>query len=222
MTRDPVSHAASQPSVETSRNVGKWDTARSLSAKPANAILAAALVFVTAQLDAGFAAEVERESEPITQSVEPGSAIPTKRQKSTSDDPPLDGAELRLQKKRDWWNHAREVLFSDIELGAEQERAIDATIETQLKTRVQLQQIDARLGAALKAKDSERSDAARAEFRALEGRLKKTQEIYEEMRALLAEEQRPTFDMNRAHLAAEIRESKQNRPKKRPKRTAGE
>jgi hypothetical protein len=38
----------------------------------------------------------------------------------------------------------------------------------------------------------------------------------EEMRALLSEEQRPIFDMNRARLAAEGKEPRERRRQRRP------
>jgi hypothetical protein len=43
----------------------------------------------------------------------------------------------------------------------------------------------------------------------------------EEMRALLTEEQRPIFDMNRARLAAESQQSQKGRRKKRSRAGAG-
>jgi hypothetical protein len=218
MTRDPFSHAASRPSVETSENAGKRGPARGLCAKSATATLAAAFGVASALLAVGCTEEVERESEQTVQPVEPGSAIQTMRQKSPSEDPPLDGPEFRLQKKRDWWNHAHEVLFRDIELSAEQAHAVDAIIKAQLNTRALLQQLDAKINVAQKTRNSERIDAAREEFRALNEQLKKTHEIYEEMRAVLAEEQRPAFDMNRARHVAEMQGSERVRPKKRAKR----
>jgi hypothetical protein len=222
MTRDPFSHAASRPSVETSENVGRRGTARGLCAKSATAALAAAFVVATAPLAVGCAEEVEREPEQTAQPVEPGSAIQMMRQKSPSEDPPLNGPAFRLQKKRDWWNHAREVLFSDIELSAEQAHAVDAIIEAQLNTRALLQPLDAKLGAARKTQDLELIKAAREEFRALKEDLKTTQEIYEELRAVLAEEQRPAFDMNRARHVAETQGSGQIRSEERAQRAGNE
>jgi hypothetical protein len=115
----------------------------------------------------------------------------------------LDGQEFRLQKKRDWWNHAREVLFTNIELSAEQARGVAAIIDEQLDKRARLQQRDAEIRAARTARDPKRTDAARRAARLIQAQIKKPHEIYEEMRALLTEEQRPTFDMNRARHVAE-------------------
>ena len=80
---------------------------------------------------------------------------------------------------------------------------MDAIIEVQLNSRALLQQLDADLSAARKTQDSKRLNAAREELRALKEQLKTPHEIYEEMRAVLAEEQRPAFDMNRARHVAE-------------------
>ncbi len=215
MTRDPFSRVASRPPVERSENAEKRDAARGPCAKSATATLAAAFGVASALLAVGCTEEVERESEQTVQPVEPGSAVQTMRQKSPSEDPPLDGPEFRLQKKRDWWNHAREVLFSNIKLSAEQAHAVDAIIEARLNTRARLQQIDAELSTARKARDSKRTGAAREEFRALKKQLEEPHEIYEEMRAVLAEEQRPAFDMNRARHVAAMQGSGRNRPGER-------
>jgi hypothetical protein len=207
--------------VERSENAEKRGAARGLCAKSATATLAAAFAIATAQPAVGFAEEVEREPEQTVQPVEPvetGSAIQTMHQKSPSEDPPLDGPVFGLQKRRNWWNRAHELLFADIELSAEQAQAVDAIIEAQLNTRALLQQADAKLSAANKARNSERSDAAREEFRALNEQLKEMHEIYEEMRAVLAEEQRPTFDMNRARHVADVQRAERIRSEERPKR----
>jgi hypothetical protein len=220
MTRDPFSDVASRPSAETSENVEKRGTARRRRAKRATAALAAAVALATAQLVVGCAEEAERESEQTT--VEPKPGIRTVRVKPPSADPPLDGQEFRLQKERDWWNHAREVLFFDIELSAEQAHAVDAIVEAQLNRRALLQQLNAKLSAARNTRDSKRVDATREKYRATQQQLQKPHEIYEEMRAVLAEEQRPAFDMGRARLVAETQEPGQIRPGKRAERAERE
>jgi hypothetical protein len=95
------------------------------------------------------------------------------------------------------------VLFTDIQLSAEQAEKVDAIIAEQLDKRAQLQQRDAEYHAARKSRDPERIDAARAAVRAIRAQLEKPHEIYEELRAPLSEAQRPKFDMNRARLVAE-------------------
>jgi hypothetical protein len=122
----------------------------------------------------------------------------------------IDGLERRIRKKRNWWNDAREELFTGIDLTADQTRGIDATIDEQLDRRAQLQQRDAELQAARKLGDPERSGAAGNAAVAIRAQIKEPHEVYEEMRALLSEEQRPTFDMNRARRRARG----QTRPKK--------
>ena len=220
MTRDQFSHAASQPFVETFENARKRGSARGLCAKSATAAFGAVLVVATAQFVVGCADEAEREPKATT--VEPKPGIRTVQVNPLSEDSPLDGPEFRLQKKRDWWNHAHEVLFIDIELSAEQAHALDAIVEAQLNTRALLQQRDAELKVARKTRDSKRKDAAHEEFRAIQKQLKKSHEIYEEMRAVLAKEQRPAFDMGRARLVAETQEPGQIRPGKRAERAERE
>jgi hypothetical protein len=160
----------------------------------------------------GCAEEVEKKSE---QTLKPKPEIRTVRQTPPRKDPPLDGQEFRLQKKRDWWNHAREMLFAGIDLNAEQAHAVDAIIEAQLNTRARVQQLDAQVTAARKTQDKKRIKAAREEFRAVSQQIKEPHEIYEEMRAVLAEEQRPAFDMNRARHVAAMQRSGRTRPEER-------
>ena len=107
------------------------------------------------------------------------------------------------ERQREWWVHARHVLFTDLELSREQARGVDAIIEAQLATRARLQELDAQLAAARRPEDAERSDALRAERRAIREQLEGPHELMQKMRALLAEAQRSTFDMNRARLVAE-------------------
>jgi hypothetical protein len=83
------------------------------------------------------------------------------------------------------------VLFDGIELGAEQSRGVDAIIEAQLKV-----------------------------GRRSEELCKGPDECMEEMRALLSEEQRPIFDMNRARLAAEDQQPRKQRRQRRPRADA--
>jgi Spy/CpxP family protein refolding chaperone len=110
--------------------------------------------------------------------------------------------ENRLQRRRNWWNDAREELFTGIDLTADQAREIDAIIDRQLDGRTQLQQHDAEIPAAHRSRDPERIEAANAAFAATRAQIKEPHEVFEEMRTLLTEEQRPTFDMNRARRIA--------------------
>ena len=90
------------------------------------------------------------------------------------------------QRREEWWTHAHEVLFSDIQLSAEQSRAVDEIIEARL---------------------------AQQKGVANNTRLKSPHETIEDLRALLSKEQHPTFDMNRAHLVAEGQQPKKKRRK---------
>ena len=88
--------------------------------------------------------------------------------------------------REEWWTHAHEVLFVDIQLSAEQSRGLDEIIEARL---------------------------AQQESVAINAQLKSPHETIEDMRALLSKEQHPTFDMNRAHLVAEGQQPKKKRRK---------
>jgi hypothetical protein len=86
--------------------------------------------------------------------------------------------------REEWWTHAHEVLFGDIQLSAEQSRGMDEIIEARL---------------------------AQQEGVAINMQLESPHETIEDMRALLSKEQHPTFDMNRAHLVAEGQQPKKKR-----------
>ena len=219
MIPDQGSQVADRPSVEAPGNVGKRGIARGLRAKSASATLGAAFVVATALLAGGCAEEAEREPE---RTVEPMPAARTPHQTAPSEDPQLDGPEFRFQRKLDWWTHALEVLFNGIDLSEEQRHGVDEILEAQLSTRLRMQELDLTLSAARKARDTERIDSAKKDFRTLKAQIKQPHEIYEEMRALLEEEQRPAFDMNRARHIAEIQGSGRSRPDERAKQNEKE
>jgi hypothetical protein len=116
-----------------------------------------------------------------------------------------DRREPQYQRREKWWTNARAVLFSGIELSAEQLPGVNEIIEAQLEVGRRSEELRAELGTAQQQADKERITAIRAESRAraLRARHQGPHECIEEMRALLSEEQHPTFDMNRARLAAE-------------------
>ena len=123
--------------------------------------------------------------------------------------------ELRSQRWEKRLAHARAVLFDGIELSAEQSRGVDAIIEAQLEYGRRSGELRAELGTAQQQGDTERIRAIRAESRPLRKQRKGPDESMEEMRALLSEEQRPIFDMNRARLAAEVQQPRKERRKRR-------
>jgi len=123
------------------------------------------------------------------------------------------------QRREAWWSHARAVLFSDIQLSAKQAREVDAIIAAQLAERRRSEELRAELNAIQQQADTERIAALRAESRDLRARLKGRHECIEEIRAHLLEEQRPTFDTNRARLAAESQQPQKKR--RQGKRGAG-
>jgi hypothetical protein len=118
----------------------------------------------------------------------------------------------------EWWVHAREVLFRDLELSAEQARGVDAIIERQLAARKRARELETELQAARRQGDAERTATLRAELRANRAQIKGPHARIEEMRALLSEEQRPTFDINRARLVAEGQQSRKPRQEQRARR----
>jgi hypothetical protein len=130
---------------------------------------------------------------------------------------PREGGEGR----EEWWTHAREVLFSDLELSAEQSRGVDAILERQLATREREQEWEAELAAARRLGDVERVGSIRAAMRASRGEREDPHDVIEEMRALLSEEQRPLFDVNRARLVAESQRAWKARQMEQRRRRRG-
>jgi hypothetical protein len=128
--------------------------------------------------------------------------------------------ERQNQQRAEWWAHAREVLFDDIELSEEQAGEVDAIIEAQLEDARRSGELRAELAAARKRGDAQRIRAIRAENREVRVRRKGPHESIEKMRALLSEEQHPIFDLNRARLAAEGQEPQQRRRQRRPRADA--
>jgi hypothetical protein len=116
--------------------------------------------------------------------------------------------------------HARVVLFDGIELSAEQSRGVDAIVEAELKYGKRTEELRAELDAARPQGDKERIRAIRAERSSLLEQRKGPNETMGEMRALLTEEQRPTFDMNRARLAAESQSTQKKQRKRKPRADA--
>ena len=123
--------------------------------------------------------------------------------------------ELRSQRGEERLAHARVVLFDGIELSAEQSRGVDAIIEAELKRGRRIEELHAELEAAERQGDAKLIRAIRAESRPHPAQCKNPDECMEEMRALLSEEQRPIFDMNRARLAAESQHPRKGRRHRR-------
>ena len=113
--------------------------------------------------------------------------------------------------------HARAVLFDGIELSAEQSREVDAIIEAELKRGRRIEELHAELDVARRQGDTKRIRAIRAERESLLKQRKGPNETMKEMRALLTEDQRPTFDMNRARLVAESQHAQSGRRKRGPR-----
>ena len=128
--------------------------------------------------------------------------------------------ELRSQWREERLVHARAVLFDGIELSAEQSRGVDAIIEAELEFGQRREELQAERETAQQQDDKAALRAIRAENRPLLARRKGPNESMEEMRALLSEEQRPIFDMNRARLVAEDQQPQERRRRKRPRADA--
>ncbi len=125
--------------------------------------------------------------------------------------------ELRSQRWEKRLAHARAVLFDGIELSAEQSRGVDAIIEAELKHGGRIGELHDELEAAERQGDAKLIRAIRAERNSLRADRKGPNNSMKEMRALLTEEQRPIFDMNRARLAAESQQAQKGRRKRGPR-----
>jgi hypothetical protein len=112
----------------------------------------------------------------------------------------------QLQQQR--WSRVRESLFADIDLSAEQSAEIDAIVEAEWRGRARFQELVEEIKGEQKQPQEERDEALLAEVRALKRERRERHEMLDEMRALLTEEQRPAFDMNRAHLLAKRAEQR--------------
>jgi hypothetical protein len=142
---------------------------------------------------------------------------------SSASTPSAQGVESRrersepaYQRREKWWIRARAVLFSDIQLSPAQSRGVDEIFETQLADLRRSGELKAELRAAQRQADAERTAAIRREIGVLFARLKNPHECIEAMRAFLSDEQRPTFDMNRARLFAEDRSTGNKRRRRNP------
>jgi len=116
----------------------------------------------------------------------------------------------------EWWAHAREVLVEDLELSEEQTRQIDAIIERQIDALRRSQELRSELRIAGTQADKGRVDSLQARLRANREEIKRPQERIEEILAILREEQRPSFEMNRARLVAEGQQPQKKQDRRRP------
>ena len=151
-------------------------------------------------------------------------ATPTAEQAEQRRERRAEGAErsrerrqLRSRLGKERLDHARVVLFDGIELSAEQSRGVDAIVEVELEHGRRIEELRAELEAARQQGDRERIRAISEERRSLLAQRKGPDGTMEELRALLKEEQRPTFDMNRARLAAESQQASKEQRKKAPR-----
>ena len=106
-------------------------------------------------------------------------------------------------RREQWWARAREVLFDGIALSEDQAREVDAIIAAQRRARQQAEERKKEAVAARKRGDTTRAAELRTQLRKDRKELQNPHARLEQMRALLEEEQRSTFDMNRARLMAE-------------------
>jgi len=128
-----------------------------------------------------------------------------------------DRREQKSRRGKEQMARARVVLLDGIELSAEQSRGLEAIIEAELERGRRIEELRAALDDARRQGDRKRINTIRAERSALLKQRKGPNESMEEMRALLTEEQRPTFDMNRARLVAERQQTQKKRPKSGPR-----
>jgi len=124
---------------------------------------------------------------------------------------------LRSQRGEERMVRALGVLFDGIELSAEQSREVDAIVEAERKRGKRIEELRADLDAARRQGDKERIRTINAERASLREQRKGPHRTMEEMRALLTEAQRRTFDMNRARLAAESQQARKGQRKSEPR-----
>jgi hypothetical protein len=129
---------------------------------------------------------------------------------------PGEASESAEHSPEEWWAHAREVLFEDLELSEEQTRQIDAVIERQLGALQRSPELRSEIRIAREQADKKRADSLQSMLRANREEIKRPQERIEEMRAILREEQRPGFDMNRARLVAEGQRPQKKQDRRKP------
>lgn len=116
-----------------------------------------------------------------------------------------------------WWTHAREVLLEGVTLSDEQSRQVDEIVGAQVAARRRARDLQDELRRARRRKDVERTATLRAQLRANRGDMKDPATRIEEIREILDEPQRPTFDMNRARLVAESQQAREARLQRAPK-----
>jgi len=128
---------------------------------------------------------------------------------------PREARQRRELPPDEWWAHAREVLFEDLELSEEQTRQVDAIIESQINTRERALKFQSELRVAREQADEKRVAALQAKLRVNLALIKRPNQSIEEMRSILQKEQRPSFDMNRARLVAEGQQPRKKRRRRR-------
>jgi hypothetical protein len=185
-----------------------------------------AVAILIASLSVGLAADSSNadtatETAPVTELEAPDTADSGDADSAPSAEQLREQREARVQRRVEWWAHARTVLFDDIQLSAEQSRGVDEVIEEQLDQRKHSGELQAELKASQALADQKRIGALRGESRAARAKLKDPDKLIEEMRALLSTEQHPTFDMNRAHLVAEGRRNQNKRQRRKAEAGAG-
>jgi hypothetical protein len=111
--------------------------------------------------------------------------------------------EQHQQSRREWWAHARDVLFTDIDLGADQSEEIEEIIEAHLENRTRGREVTAELRRLGPSADAAQKERLRDELREVQAQRMSQPQVLGELREQLTDAQRPTFDMNRARLVAE-------------------
>ena len=129
---------------------------------------------------------------------------------------PGEASESTKLSPEEWWAHAREVLVEDLELSEEQTRQIDAVMERQLGALQRGPELRTEIRIAREQADKKRASSLQSMLSANREEIKRPQERIEEMRAILREEQRPGFDMNRARLVAEGQRAQKEHNRRKP------
>ncbi|MFP6640714.1 MAG: hypothetical protein VCC04_10765, partial [Myxococcota bacterium] len=120
--------------------------------------------------------------------------------------------------RKQWWVKSREVLFSGIELNAEQSKKVDEIIATQIENRTLFTRLDTQLSAATASRNAARAKQLREEVRVARENLQSVHQLFDEMNELLDGDQKKIFDVNRAKLVSEGQGIRRKRQQSRAQR----
>ena len=126
------------------------------------------------------------------------------------------GKHVQAKRQRNrWWQQSRKTLLQGLTLTPDQNQKITAIIIAQKEKRTEYSKLDVQLAVARSANDLIRSRELRTQVREAKEKIESLHEVLDSMRGVLTEEQRVTFDVNRAKLIAESQSIREARKKRR-------